>query len=155
MRPGETTTRLRSATAPYLPLALKQASDTATPQGPHPTSPRRGRHVTEGRTLFQRDRRATSRSCGADISLPVRKAHPAEFARPCGYVSTAFLAACANASLVGILSGARLSFAANRPLAGSPNAGAWSPAHMILVLQSWPLRQAHARAPPVPAAILS
>ncbi len=66
-------------------------------------------------------------------------------ARLLGYVCTAFLVACANASLVGILSGARLSFPAYRSLAGSPN-----PA-----IQSCTLRQAQARAPPIQVAVPS
>jgi apolipoprotein N-acyltransferase len=70
------------------------------------------------------------------------------FARLLGYVCTAFLVACANASLLGILSGARLSFPACRSLTGSPNAGAWAPSQVVLVIQSWTRRQAHPRAPP-------
>ena len=59
------------------------------------------------------------------------------------------LAPCANASFVGILGGARLSFPAYRSLAGSPNAGAWAPSEVVPAIQSWTLRQANPRAPPV------
>jgi apolipoprotein N-acyltransferase len=70
-------------------------------------------------------------------------------ARLLGYVVAAFLVACANASLVGILSGARLSFPACRSWAGSPIAGACAPSQVSSAIQSWTLRQAHPRAPPV------
>lgn len=71
--------------------------------------------------------------------------------RPAGYISTAFLVACANASLVGILSEAYLSFPARRSLARSPRAGARPSSQVVLAIQSWTLRQAHPRAPPVQA----
>lgn len=58
------------------------------------------------------------------------------------------LVACANASLVGILSGARLSFPYSRPLAGLTNAGARLPSQVVRAIQSWTLRQMHPRAPP-------
>ncbi len=60
-----------------------------------------------------------------------------------------FLAGCANASLVGILSDGRLSFPANRSLGGSPNAGARPPSQVVLPIQSWTLGQAYPRAPPI------
>ncbi|MEE9294376.1 MAG: hypothetical protein V3W34_05340 [Phycisphaerae bacterium] len=65
-----------------------------------------------------------------------------------GYVFTAFLVACANTSLVYIVSGARLGFPAYKSLAGSPNVAAWHPSQVVLALQSWTLRQAYPRAPP-------
>ncbi len=58
----------------------------------------------------------------------------------------------ANASVVGVLSDAHLGFPACRCLAGSPNAGAWRPSQGVLAIQSWTLRQAHPRAPPIPVA---
>ncbi len=73
-------------------------------------------------------------------------------ARLLGYVATAFLVACVNASLVGILSGARLSFPACRSLAGSPNAGAGPPSQGVPAILFLALRQAHPRAPPIQAA---
>ena len=76
-------------------------------------------------------------------------------ARLLGFVCAAFLVACANASLVGILSGARLSFPAYRSLPGSPNAGAWAPSQVVRAIQSWTLRQTQARAPPIHVATVS
>ena len=70
-------------------------------------------------------------------------------ARLLGYVCTAFLVVCANASLVGLLSRVRLCFPAGRLLAGSSNAGAWPPSQVLLAIQSWVFRQAYPRAPPV------
>ena len=171
--------KLRSTPAPYLAQApapklgvgvdLNRCRDRAScllgpdtvltrsrsHRGPDPTSPRRGRHLTEGRTVSQRDRRSTSRGCGADISLAVRAAHPTEPAHLLGHVSTAFLVACANASLVGLLSGARLSFSASRSLAGSPNTGTEPPSQVVPATQSWTLRRAQARAPPISVAVVS
>ena len=34
--------------------------------------------------------------------------------------------------------------------AASPNAGLWLPTQAVLTIQSWTLRQAHPRAPPIP-----
>ncbi len=48
----------------------------------------------------------------------------------------ASLLAWANASLVGILSAARVSFLACRSLAGSSNAGTWVPSRKFLAIQS-------------------
>lgn len=76
-------------------------------------------------------------------------------ARLIGYVATAFLVACANTSLVGIASGARLSFPAYMSFAGSPDAGVWLPSQVFLTIQSWTLRQTHPRAPPVQVAPVS
>ncbi len=76
-------------------------------------------------------------------------------ARLLGYVSTAFLVACVNASLVGILSGAGLSFPAYRSLAESPKAVGRLASQIIPAIQSWTLRQAHPRAPPIPVATVS
>ena len=73
------------------------------------------------------------------------------FARLLGYVCTALLVAYANASLVGILSIARLSFPAHRSWAGSPNTGTSRPSQVVLAIQSWTLRQTQPRAPPIPA----
>ncbi len=69
-------------------------------------------------------------------------------ARLVGYVCTAFLAGCANASLVTIVSDARLRFPRCRSLGGSPNAVGWVPSQAVPAIQSWILRQAHPRAPP-------
>ncbi len=76
-------------------------------------------------------------------------------ARLLGYVCTAFLVACANASLVGMLSRARFSFPPSMLLPESPNAVGWHPSQVLLTLQSWTLRQAHPRAPPIPVAVVS
>ena len=73
-------------------------------------------------------------------------------ARLIGYVATAFLVPCVNASLVGVLSGARLSFAAYRSLAGSPNAGTQPPSLVVPAIPFLALRQAYSRAPPIQAA---
>ena len=70
-------------------------------------------------------------------------------ARLLGYVCTAFVVACANASLIGVLSSARLRLPADKLLVGSPCAVAWAPSQVILAIQSWTLLQAQPRAPPV------
>ncbi len=76
-------------------------------------------------------------------------------ARLLGFVFVAFLVACANASLVVVLSSARLSFPACRSLAGSPNVGARPPSQVVLAIQSWTLRPAYPRAPPIPVTVVS
>jgi len=175
----ETVSKLRSVPAPYLAQApapklgvgvdLNRCRDrvgcllgpdtvltrSRSHRGADPTAPRRGRHLPEGRTVSQRDRRSTSRGCGADISLAVRAAHPTELARLLGYVSTPFPAACANASLVGILSGARLRLPGCRSLAGSPNARARPPSQVVLAIQSLAFRHGNPRAPPAHVAVAS
>ncbi|MCH7721539.1 MAG: hypothetical protein IH988_11240 [Planctomycetes bacterium] len=65
-----------------------------------------------------------------------------------GYVFTAFLVACVNASLVGMLSRARLCFPVYRSFTGSPNASAWLPSRAVLATPSWTPHQAIPRAPP-------
>ncbi len=70
-------------------------------------------------------------------------------ARLLGYVGSAFLVACANASLVGIVSGARVSLPPWPLLGGSPAVIAWLPSQVVLAIESWTLRQAHPRAPPL------
>lgn len=69
-------------------------------------------------------------------------------ARLLGYVFVAFLVACANASLLVVLSGARPSFPTCRSFAGSPNVVGWLPSQVFLAIQSWPLHQTYPRAPP-------
>ncbi len=80
---------------------------------------------------------------------------PHWLARLLGFVPLASLLAAANASLLGIASGARLSFLACRSFAGSPNVVGWLPSQVFLAIQSWPLRQAHPRAPPTQVATVS
>lgn len=75
-------------------------------------------------------------------------------ARLLGYVFVAFLVACANASLVGILSATRLTFPVSASSTGSPNDVKWLPTQVVLVILSWTLRQANPRAPPIPVATL-
>jgi len=70
-------------------------------------------------------------------------------ARLLGYVCMAFLVACVNASLVGILSRARLSFPACRSLAGSSNTVGRLASRVVLPIQFWTLRQAYPRGPPL------
>ncbi len=76
-------------------------------------------------------------------------------ARLLGYVTTALVVGCANASVVGILSRARLSFPDRRSLAGSPIVVGRHPSQVVMAIQSWTLRQAHPRAPPIPVAVPS
>ncbi len=76
-------------------------------------------------------------------------------ARLLGYVFVALLVACANASLLVVLSSARLSFPALRSLAGLANASGWHPSQVVLVIQSWTLRQSYPRGPPIPVASVS
>ena len=71
------------------------------------------------------------------------------FARLISYICRAFVQVCTNASLVGILSGARLIFPACLSSGRSPNAVAWSSSQAVLAIASWSVRQAHPRAPPV------
>ncbi len=75
-------------------------------------------------------------------------------ARLLGYVLLASLLAAANASLLGIVSGARLSFPACRSLAGLANTVGWLPSLVVQAIQAWPLRQANPRAPPLPLTTL-
>lgn len=72
-----------------------------------------------------------------------------------GCVSAAFLVALTNASLVGILSGVRMSFLSCRSMAGSPNVVEWFPSQVVHVLRSWTLCQANPRAPPISVAFPS
>ncbi len=72
-----------------------------------------------------------------------------------GYVSAAFLVGCVNASLVGLLGNARLRLPSSRSLPGSPNLVGRLASQVILAIQSWTLRQAQARAPPIPVAAAS
>ena len=74
-------------------------------------------------------------------------------ARLLGYVCTAFVVACANASLVGILAGAGVSFPAYRALGRSLNVGARHPSQVGPAIKSWGLRQAQPRAPPIHIAV--
>ncbi len=76
-------------------------------------------------------------------------------ARLLGYVLLASLLAGVNASLLGIVSGAPLSFPACRSSAGPPNVGTWLPSQVVLAIQSWTLRQTHPRAPPIQVATVS
>ena len=71
-------------------------------------------------------------------------------ARLLGYVGVAFLVACANASLVGMLCSARLCLPACRSLAGSPNVVGRLPLQGVPAIQPWTLRQSYPRAPPIP-----
>ncbi|MCH8149384.1 MAG: hypothetical protein IH987_15615 [Planctomycetes bacterium] len=76
-------------------------------------------------------------------------------ARLFGYVSVAFLVALTNASLVSVLSGARLSYPACRSSAGSPNIVAWLLSQVDIAIQSWALRQVYPRGPPIQVAAVS
>jgi hypothetical protein len=72
---------------------------------------------------------------------------------PGGYVSMAFLVARASTSVVGILSGPPLRLPGSRSLAGSPNVVGQLASQGVRVIQPWTLRQAQARAPPIPVAV--
>ncbi len=69
-------------------------------------------------------------------------------ARLLGYIATAFLVACANASLLGIVAGVRLSFPAYRSFTALPNFAGWLPSQVLLPIQSRTLHQGSPRAPP-------
>lgn len=69
-------------------------------------------------------------------------------ARLFGYVFAAFLVACANASLVGIVIRARLRFPACKSPVGSPTVVGRLLSPLCLAIQSWTLRRAYPRAPP-------
>ncbi len=71
------------------------------------------------------------------------------------YVPPASLLAAANASQLGIVSGARLSFPACRSLVGPCNVVGWLQSQVVLAIQSWTLRQAYPRAPPIQVAPVS
>ena len=76
-------------------------------------------------------------------------------ARLLGYVFTALLVACANASLVGILSRARLSLPPCRSLPGSLSSDVCFLSQVFLRLQLLALRQSYPRAPPIPVTVPS
>lgn len=76
-------------------------------------------------------------------------------ARLFGYVSAAFLVACANASLVGIVIRVRLIFPACKSPVGSPTVVGRLPSRVYFAIQSWTLRQAYPRAPPIQVATVS
>ncbi len=69
-------------------------------------------------------------------------------ARLLGYVGTAFLVACVNAVLIGMVSRVRLSFWGYRSFARSADIGKSVLSDTFLLIQSWTLRQANPRAPP-------
>ena len=60
----------------------------------------------------------------------------------------AFVVTCANASLVGILSGARLTPSRQRSFARLPDVGESPSSQMTLCLELTTVRQAYPRAPP-------
>ena len=72
-----------------------------------------------------------------------------------GYVCTAFLVACVNASLIGMLSRARLLLPACRSLARSPNVVRQLLSQAVLAIQSWTLRQTYPRGPPISVVAVS
>ncbi|MFQ5461126.1 MAG: hypothetical protein ACE5E5_00700 [Phycisphaerae bacterium] len=76
-------------------------------------------------------------------------------ARLLGYVGSAFLVACVNASLVGILSVVRLRSPQDPAVGASPQPLGWLPSQEVLPIQSWIVRQANPRAPPIPFAPIS
>ncbi len=77
---------------------------------------------------------------------------PHWLARLLGYVLLASLLAGVNASLLGIVSSARLRLPVYRSLAGLVNAGARLTSQVVMAIQSWTLHQANPRAPPrIPA----
>ncbi len=122
----------------------------------HPNSfePRAGPVPTwsVAQAMIQQQDLPTNLHQGLLTSSQSEGSHPHWLARLLGYICTAFLVACANASLVGILTRAHLSFPPCRSTVGSPNVGAWLPSQVILANQSWTLRRAYPRAPPSPAA---
>ena len=69
-------------------------------------------------------------------------------ARLFGYVSAAFLVACANASLVGIVIRARPRFPTCKTPVGPPTVVGRLTSQLCLPIQSWTLRPAFPRAPP-------
>lgn len=73
-------------------------------------------------------------------------------ARLFGYVSASFLVALTNASLIGIISGARMHFPPCLSLAGSRNTAERIPLQDVLPVQSWPFRKTFPRAPPISVA---
>lgn len=66
-----------------------------------------------------------------------------------GYVSTAFLVACVNASLLGVVTAARLNLPAGRSWDLSPGPVGWLLSQVFPAIQSGTLCQAHPRAPPI------
>jgi len=76
-------------------------------------------------------------------------------ARLLGYVATAFLVAFANASLLGMVSGSRLSLPACQSLTGRPNFVGWHPLRVLFAIQSRALHTANPRAPPIRAAAVN
>ena len=76
-------------------------------------------------------------------------------ARVLWYVCAAFPVDCADASLVRVVSDARLSFPACTSSAGSPNLVGWLPSQVVPAIQSWTFRQTYPRAPPIRSALPS
>ena len=70
-----------------------------------------------------------------------------------GYALVALLLVCANASLISILSGVRLSVPAGRSLLGPPPAGGLPSPPTLTCLRRWTYRQAYPRAPPIQLAV--
>lgn len=85
---------------------------------------------------------------GLLIGSPGEGAHLHWLTRLLGYVSTAFLVACANASLVSILSNARLRISRQRSFARLPDSATCSSSQTTLGFQLRALQLAHPRAPP-------
>jgi apolipoprotein N-acyltransferase len=69
-----------------------------------------------------------------------------------GYALVALLLVCANASLISILTGVRLSVPACRSVPGSPPVRGLRSPPTFACLQRWTYRQAYPRAPPIPVA---
>lgn len=65
------------------------------------------------------------------------------------YVLTAFLVACVNASLIGILCGVRLHLPTEYSRAGSLDVAGWLWTQRVLAIDAWTLRQAYPRGPPI------
>lgn len=72
-----------------------------------------------------------------------------------GYVLVAFLVAYANASLLAVLSSARLTIPRQMSFAGMPDVGACLSSQTPWRIQLLALRQAHPRAPPMPLGVVS
>ncbi|MCK4659136.1 MAG: hypothetical protein KAV82_06400 [Phycisphaerae bacterium] len=72
-----------------------------------------------------------------------------------GYVFVAFLMASVNASLLVVLSHARLSISRQRSSAGLPGTGGCCPSQTFLWIQLFALHQSYPRAPPIQGAAMN
>jgi len=127
-------------------IAVRAEWAQPTTHGPRTFYPRSSRDALpdESQSVLQQSPVGDSQAQGPHLDW---------LARLLGYVSTGFLVACVNVSLVAILSGVRLNFPACRSRAGSPDVGTCPPLQVVPAIQFWTRRQVYPRGPPISAAV--